>query len=315
MKRQLYKLLQLARQFGILFTIKYCYYKYSKNDEKYIKLIYEKMVIFLDPVINQYKNQKNESTLIRVEEKVPIWICWWQGYDNMPELCRICFDSIRKSLPENSELILITWDNYEKYVTIPRYVVEKVEQQRITLTHFSDILRHSLLAKYGGMWIDSSIYCAKSIEADFLKEADFWSIKLDKSDIDEQYLGQKISKCQWSSFIMKGAKDNLLNRFVLDAMLMYVKEYDLFIDYFLQNLLIRIGYDCIPEVKKMIDSIAVNNQAIYKLYYMIDNEYNERIYDNIRETTTFFKLTWKRGYDSILDNGKKTYYGHIANVD
>jgi len=44
-------------------------------------------------------------------------------------------------------------------VELPGYIVEKWEKGRIPAAMFSDLLRVELLIKYGGTWIDSTVFC------------------------------------------------------------------------------------------------------------------------------------------------------------
>lgn len=44
--------------------------------------------------VRSYKindNWKNESEKYPKSEKVPVWVCWWQGEESMPELVKMCF--------------------------------------------------------------------------------------------------------------------------------------------------------------------------------------------------------------------------------
>ena len=168
MTTRLSKIKVLTKQFGIVFTIKYCLYKFGRKDERYIQLVYEKMYDILKPLIEKYKNNISESVFDHnINRKIPVWVCWWQGYDNMPELCKLCYNRLRKMLPENSELLLITLDNYENYVNIPKYIKEKFTKGYISMTAFSDVLRNYLIKENGGFWIDSTIFVSSAIDANF----------------------------------------------------------------------------------------------------------------------------------------------------
>ena len=47
-----------------------------------------------------------------------VWICWFQGIDNAPELVRKCYESIEKNLI-GKEIVLITSENMNDYVQFP----------------------------------------------------------------------------------------------------------------------------------------------------------------------------------------------------
>lgn len=67
-----------------------------------------------------------------------IWICWWQGLDNAPELVRKCVESIQKNAG-NHEVIIITEDNYKEYVNIPKWIEEKKKMQESYLVQIIQI--------------------------------------------------------------------------------------------------------------------------------------------------------------------------------
>lgn len=79
-----------------------------------------------------------------------IWVCWWQGLENAPDIVKACIESIQRNAG-NHPVIVLTDENYKQYVTIPRWVEEKRRKEIITRTNYSDLLRLSLLAEHGGM--------------------------------------------------------------------------------------------------------------------------------------------------------------------
>ncbi len=49
-------------------------------------------------------------------------------------------------------------------MNIPNSIVSKWKSNVISDTHFSDIIRTELLIKYGGTWIDSTVYVNNKCE-------------------------------------------------------------------------------------------------------------------------------------------------------
>lgn len=94
--------------------------------------------------------------------QAPIWVCWWQGENAMPPIVQSCFQSLC-SHAGNHLVHLITQENISKYVTIPDYILRKVQEGKISFTHFSDILRMCLLYEHGGLWIDATVYVSQPI--------------------------------------------------------------------------------------------------------------------------------------------------------
>ena len=81
--------------------------------------------------------------------------------DAAPELVQACY--ARLVSPHPGQVHLLHQDNLAEYVSIPDYIMQKVKKGQITYTHFSDIVRVNLLAEYGGIWIDSTCWCAQPI--------------------------------------------------------------------------------------------------------------------------------------------------------
>ena len=129
-----------------------------------------------------------ERTCIKVTEericniKIPeqdenykdcIWICWWQGMKNAPDIVKKCVESIRIHA-ENHKIVIITDENYKEFVTFPTWLEEKYKRGIITKTHLSDLLRISLLAQYGGIWLDSTFFCTGDLQPYF--DMPVWSL-------------------------------------------------------------------------------------------------------------------------------------------
>lgn len=86
-----------------------------------------------------------------------IWMCWFQGEEDnsLSELNRKCINRWRQLNP--------TWQvNVLSDKTIAEYVPEYFEiiknSRRRQMQKKSDLLRLLLLSKFGGVWVDASVY-------------------------------------------------------------------------------------------------------------------------------------------------------------
>lgn len=111
------------KEYGFLFTIKALYYGKSKNFKKYNNLISNKIKeIYINKEnINEELNIK-EDNIKKYENK--IWVLWWQGMENAPELIKICMNNKKKHI-KGREIIILTKDNLKKYVQLPGYILYK----------------------------------------------------------------------------------------------------------------------------------------------------------------------------------------------
>ena len=58
----------------------------------------------------------------------------------MPDIVKVCYASAKHHAGQHP-VILITEQNYQEYATMPDYILQKVKNHEISLTHFSDMLR------------------------------------------------------------------------------------------------------------------------------------------------------------------------------
>jgi hypothetical protein len=82
----------------------------------------------------------------------------------MPQLVKLCNKSVKKYIPKDiAELHFICKDNLANYLDVPDYIWKKHEEGKISTAHFSDYIRVSLLAKYGGLWLDATIFVTSDL--------------------------------------------------------------------------------------------------------------------------------------------------------
>ena len=109
------------------------------------------------------KYSQDKTNIGTPVDNYKIWVCWLQGKDNMPEVVKLCYDNLLNKI-KDKEIVLITFENLKNYVEIPDYIYKKYQEGKILPAHFSDIVRCALLSKYGGMWIDSTIFVTDNIK-------------------------------------------------------------------------------------------------------------------------------------------------------
>jgi len=107
-----------------------------------------------------------------------IYILWLQGFKNAPEIVQSCVSSwIDKNPTWN--VILLDESTVEKYIDISDIVKFKM----ISKASMSDVIRISLLKKYGGLWVDATTYCTRPLD-DWLVERitqGFFAFNFEKS--------------------------------------------------------------------------------------------------------------------------------------
>lgn len=102
----------------------------------------------------------------------PIWVCWLQGEENAPPLVRRCIASIRQHAGKHPVHVL-TEENLPSYIDLPSIIWKKRKEGKIQSANFSDVVRMALIYRYGGLWLDATIFCSKQISIGILKKSFF----------------------------------------------------------------------------------------------------------------------------------------------
>lgn len=85
---------------------------------------------------------------------------WHSGIENAPLLARICIESWRRKNPGWTVRVL---DDAKLGNWVDMKDVRELNP-RITIQAFSDVLRWRLLAQYGGVWADATLYCNRPLD-------------------------------------------------------------------------------------------------------------------------------------------------------
>lgn len=267
----------------------------------------------VDDIMENFNKEFNNSSKsdyygIKTEKK-NIWICWWQGLDSMPEIVRMCFDQLNKMVDKNRfNIVLITNKNYKNYVEFPEHIVDKFENNIITMTTMSDILRFTLLYKYGGYWLDSTVFFTDSIPMEYTTR-DFYCQKM----TDPEKSSREACQGKWCGFSMAGNKNNILFKYMKEAFSYWWEHYDSIIDYVLIDYLLLSGYNHILEIKSIIDSVEDNNVDIFEMYRRLNEPYSKELYAKLTKDNVMHKLTYKMDLEKRTKNGELTLYGYLYN--
>ena len=236
--------------------------------------------------IGQYvSNFGNLNTELNAPIKcntVYAWTCWWQGLSEAPDIVRSCINSQRKNLPKAVQHVIITEENYHKYIEIPGYIIEKVKKGYITLTTFSDLIRACLLYKYGGIWLDATLLIHSPLPVEYFHLSLFTAKRKEHHSFSH-----------FSLWFLGGNAGNQLYRFIMEAFFYYFRNYDQIRYYLMIDFLIKIAFDTIPQLNEQYDSIPYNNENAGGLATHLDDTFQIDKYKVIVEGTVVQKLTWK----------------------
>lgn len=255
-------------------------------------------------IVRKYRHSSLADSKTITEDS-PVWVCWWQGQEAMPDIVKACYNSICRNAGAHP-VILITDQNYQEYVSFPSYILERYKRGEIDMTHLSDILRMMLLQEYGGIWIDSTVLIPDKELSTFIDpKAKFWSCH-------HRPVTHNVSWGGWVSYFLASGKGNLLPSFILDMHLLYWKTHNRLIDYLLLDYTFAIARAHLPVVRNMIEEIPVTH--ISRLKKCLNEPYTEERWKEFCWNYDFHKLSYKIPLKRVTAEGKKTFYGHIMDT-
>jgi len=227
-----------------------------------------------------YDKINTDYTLETDKPTKKIFWCWLQGEDNAPVLCKKCLASLREHFPDH-EIIVVTEDNMFQLVTFPDYIVEKYRKGTISRTHFSDILRTALLVKYGGVWIDSTVYCTGYNIPIF--DYPMFVFQDWKFDLEQPTVA--------SSWFLSAYQGHPIFHCMLDLFYKYWKENNELENYFLFHLFFKMVTEKYSELWKQVPRFS--NIPPHILQFEMFDKYSDVRFEQIKKMSDFHKLTYK----------------------
>jgi Capsular polysaccharide synthesis protein len=186
-----------------------------------------------------------------------VWMLWLQGWDNAPEIVRACLSTWRK-LNDGWQIRALCMNDVGD-VLAGDQLLSVVASKGIPPDALSDVIRIALLRKYGGVWVDSTCYCLRSLD---------------------EWLPYKISGGFFA--FSKPAPDRMLSSWFLAAAennYVIEKWYDLTVEYWLArnrrdhyywfHYLFGIEYDTNPQFRDIWDctpKLSANGPHFYVPY-------------------------------------------------
>ena len=225
-----------------------------------------------------------------------IWMFWSSGEESAPPIARKCIASIRENLPDR-EVIVLSEENYRDYVTFPPFIQEKIDRGEMMKAHMADLLRLELLIRYGGTWIDATVFCPGGKIPAYMLDSDLFLFQDLKPGFDGHC--QRISN--WMITARAGNPVLKLTRALLYE---YWREHKKCEDYFIFHHFFEMAIDAYPEEWGRV--IPFSNAAPHILLLRLFEPYDEAVWEAVSEMTPFHKLSYK--FDEAKTEIPGTYY-------
>lgn len=280
---------------------------FSKKSLEIVRLSIEKKILSKlrrknKQFISDYISNESElATLEKKERSNKVWVCWLQGMEQAPKLVKSCYESLKENLYEK-EIIMITEDNYRDYVEFPKFIQQKIDDNIITKTHMSDLLRLELLLNYGGTWIDATVFCSGNNIPNYMLDSDLFVFQCLKPGYD----GHSVSISSW---LMTACTNHPILKLTRALLYNYWETNDNMIDYFLLHNFFQLAIETYPEEWNKV--IPFSSATPHILLLRLFEQYDDCVWNAVKNMTPFHKLTYKFEEEQI--NITKTYFDVIFN--
>lgn len=217
-----------------------------------------------------------------------IWICWLQGIDSAPATVQLCFDSVQR-FANDFEITLLNAENMLNYVTLPEDILEKYRMGRIPFAQFSDILRVSLLAQHGGIWMDATVLMTGSMP-EYVTSSNLFMFR-------GSWLqpGQTVA----SNWFLASAPQHPIMCNMQNLLIAYWQNETYLRDYYIFHILLKILVEQHEQSRNLFQSMTYQqNVDVHTLMFRAASEpYSEQLKKDIQLHSTIHKLSYKNGID------------------
>lgn len=267
---------------------------YSKILEK----VSPKLMEQYRPLMFQLKDYYDKQELPHEYADI-VWTCWLQGMEQAPKLVKACVESMKKHL-KDKEVRVLTYDNYQQYVTLPDYVVRKYEQGIIPAAHFTDMLRLKLLTTYGGTWMDATVLCTGDNYPKNVMHCDLFLFQQYQKGVEE-FVGI-------SNWFITTCTNNPVLLILRDLLFQYWRDHDCTVQYYLFHAFFGQLAQLYPE---QVSSMPRGNRWWpLQLGHRLSDTYDSQWMKQLTDTCCFHKLNYRKE-EQALQN-PDSFLAHIV---
>ena len=279
------------------------WYRYFKKDPSFDSIASNNGAYqYLKRYMYAFNPQLENNSICPISETEYVWICWLQGEHMAPPLVQRCIESVKLHCKDR-KVVVLSNENIADFIEIPSYVITKMQAGIISMTHYSDIVRLSLLSKYGGIWIDSTILMTGPMP-DYILESPFFLFHSASS------LGHVLC----ANGFMAACPHHPIIEDVKSFILEYWKKENRLVTYSVMHLAITLATEFRKIDRQYWESVPIyyyaNNEILRQ---MLNAPYDKKQYERIVAITPIHKLTYKFEKYGIDPQKKGTFYDVLIN--
>lgn len=275
---------------------------------KSFKTVYPIITERIDRIlVERYGNIKAETNNCNLpfdsgeEKNTKIWFCWLQGIEDAPDMVKVCLESQKRIFGDR--VVILDDKNYKQWVEVPEYVERKYRKGLIPGALFSDILRLELLIRHGGMWIDSTVLVTpneesyKGLSIEEIEKSGLFVFRYFKS-------GKVLGMSNW---LIHAKAGNPLLKDILNMLLVYWKDFDCTIEYYIFHLFFSVVAKRYPEM--IMRMPKGNSFHAIMLRDRLTMDYNESWWKELTQHVCFHKLNYRQEGKAIAN--PMSFWNHI----
>lgn len=294
--------------------------------EKIQKKIYyrtqKKIAKEWNKVLVDYFENKIEISEITQKKQIKndkiIWQFWGQGweYKKLPKVIKISSSSVKK-YKKDCEIYYLDMNNIEEYLKIPKYILEKIENKKMSYAHFTDIIRLALLYYYGGVWLDATVLLTDNIPQKYF-EMEYFMFQRDDNlkdkkkweDFDSVYFSwDKDMRIRVMNSVIFAKKNSKVIKTLLDLLLIFWKDNEKAPKYFFFQILY---YELMKNYYKKYQCEIISDTYSHELMRVWYEKYKEKEFEKIKEKTSIHKLSFKWG--TAEEEYENTYFRYLKKL-
>lgn len=235
----------------------------------------------------------------KVANRKIVWFCWLQGIENAPDLVKRCLESIKKKMV-NKTIVIIDEDNVFDYIQMPNYIVEKWRAGKIGPAHFTDIIRLELLIRYGGYWIDATVYCTDVKLLSYIDELPLFMYSF-------YYFGFNPEIMEANNWFLYSTTNQNILCLTREFIYHYWNKFDRAANYYFFHLFMTMALEYYEAEYKKVPIVSQVDAHILATY--IADPFDSKKYELLKLQTGFHKLSTRFDFTNVdLEN---TFYDRI----
>ena len=253
---------------------------YQKYRNKQISILRKKLKTQVESAKEEINRTDSE---IKHEKEKVVWVLWYQGIDNAPQLVKNCYKSMQDKL-KGYEIRLLDENTWSDYIELPEYIIKKFKEGKITHAFLSDLIRLELLIKYGGTWMDATIMCMSDDVPSFYLDSDLFMFQA-------IYADNVNTASSIDNYFITARSGNKLLRMTQKLLYEYWKKYDVVNDYLIFYDMFELAIEAFPEEWEKI--IPVSRSDSQLLTHVWGRQYDPLVLDAISKQCPLQKLSYR----------------------